>query len=198
MVRVMALFGADVEYGLHTLIWLAKQPSQRPSSRDLADLQKLPPAMLAKILSKLEKAGIVKATTGIQGGYGLGRAPQDISILNVVDALKANRAFFDCKNIRAKCALWGSEPPYKQAAVCGIHAAMLLAEKAMKTELANHTIASVSMGAYAKAPGDFLGEVSHWLNDRGDHRDTARIEGIRSAARRSAKPGGKRRKSRRA
>lgn len=110
----MAHIGTGVEYALHCLLWLVSPLEQRPSSRDLAELQGVPAAFVAKIFSKLEKAGIVESAGGIRGGYQLARAPDKISVLDVldvVDAVEGPKALFDCQEIRGRCALFEGRPP---------------------------------------------------------------------------------------
>lgn len=107
----MAYIGTGVEYALHCLLWLVAPLEQRPSSRDLAEIQGVPPAFVAKIFPKLEKAGIVEASGGIRGGYRLARAPEDISVLDVVDAVEGRKALFDCQEVRGRCALFDNKPP---------------------------------------------------------------------------------------
>ena len=178
----MALFGTSVEYGLHTLVWLAADPAAQASSRDLADLQEVPPALLAKILSKLEKAGIVGSSGGISGGFRLGRPAEQISVLDVVDAIEGRKPLFDCMDIRERCALWEGRRPFPSGPICGIHAVMIHAERAMRDELAKTSIASLVRGAQAAAPPEFAREVQTWLAARTAARGEARIAGIRASA----------------
>lgn len=65
----MAHYGSGTEYGLHCLLFLSQPLAEPASSRDLAELQGISVSFLAKIFPKLEKAGIVKASEGIRGGY---------------------------------------------------------------------------------------------------------------------------------
>src|SRR6202008_2714858 len=129
---------ASVEYGLHSLLWLIDAGPDPLSCRDLAEFQGLSPTFLAKIFAKLEKAGILQATEGVRGGYVLGRAPDEISFLEVVDAIEGRKPLFDCQEIRGRCVLFGEAPPgWAMRGVCSVHAVMLRAEKAMRESLAS-------------------------------------------------------------
>lgn len=178
----MAYIGTGVEYALHCLLWLAIPVEQRPSSRDLADLQGVSPAFLAKIFAKLEKAGIVEASGGIRGGYCLARPIEKISVLDVVDAVEGSKPLFDCQEIRGRCALFESNPPkWATKGVCEIHAVMLRAEKVLRDELSKTTLASLSAGVVEKRmPAGFPGQVRTWFADRQTAREDARITGMRS------------------
>ncbi|HWJ70651.1 MAG TPA: Rrf2 family transcriptional regulator [Sphingobium sp.] len=182
IVAIMAYIGAGVEYALHCLLWIAGPLEQPPSSRDLAEMQGVPLAFLKKILSKLEKAGIVEASGGIRGGYRLARPPKRISVLDVVDAVEGHKPLFDCQEIRGRCALFEGKPPaWSMRGVCGIHAVMLRAEKAMRENLAKTSLISLAGSAPSKGP-DMSGQVRDWFADRYAAREDARIAGMRAPA----------------
>lgn len=163
----MAHMTVSVEYGIHCLLWLANSGDKPLSSRDLAELQGISPSFLAKIFPKLEKAGIVEASEGVRGGYRLARAPEKISVLHVIDAIEGDKPLFDCQEIRGRCAVFGETPPgWAMAGVCAIHAVMLKAEKAMRDELAAHSIAKLAATFNRKAPTEFATQVQDWMIER--------------------------------
>lgn len=171
----MALYGASTEYVLHSLLWLVDQP-EPVSSLDLAQLQGIPPAFMAKLLPRLEKAGLVCAAEGLRGGYRLARPAAQISVLDVVEATEGHKALFNCQEIRGRCALFGQTPPdWAQRGVCGIHAAMLRAEQAMRAELARTTLADLAQGVRDKAPPAFTDDARHWFEERANTRKTGRV-----------------------
>lgn len=130
---------------------------------------------MAKILPKLEKADIVVANEGVRGGYRLSRPPEQISFLQIVDAIEGEKPLFDCQEIRNRCAVFDDEPPqWAVAGVCAIHAVMLKAEQAMRAELAANTLADVAGTFGRKAPAEFLIEVQDWISDRIDSRKPGR------------------------
>ena len=176
----MAYIGTGVEYALHCLLWLVAPVEQRPSSRDLAEIQGVPPAFVAKIFSKLEKAGIVEASGGIRGGYRLAKAAEDITVLDVVDAVEGQKALFDCQEIRGRCALFEGQPPkWANRGVCGINAVMQKAQQVMRDELAKTSLDSLAAGAGQKVPAEFIHEVKVWFADRHTAREDARVTGMR-------------------
>lgn len=175
-----SLYGAAVEYALHCVIWLIDHRTSAASSKDLADLQGVPPSMLAKIMPKLEKAGVVVSKSGIAGGYALACEPASIAVLEIVDAVEGNRRVFDCREVRRGCVLFGGQPPlWSTSGVCGIHAVMLRAEKQMRLELARTSLADLARGI--KQPAEFESCVASWLQDRAEARQIARREGVREA-----------------
>jgi len=177
----VSLFGVSVEYGLHTLLWLIAEHPKRASSRDLAEMQGVPAAMLAKIMPKLEKAGIVTSSDGITGGYELARSAAEISMLEVVDAIEGDRQLFDCKEVRRGCVLFGETPPlWSVDGVCRIHAVMLRAERRMRSELDKTSLADLVQGG---RPQEFESRVADWFRDRTKARQTARVMAIREGRR---------------
>lgn len=171
----MAHITASVEYAIHGLLWLVGNDSQRLSSRDIADLQGVSPSFLAKIFPKLEKAGIVAADEGVRGGYRLARPADQITFLEIVDAIEGAKPLFDCQDIRGRCAVFGEKPPgWALAGTCAVHGVMLQAEKAMRDALAAQTLGAVADRFGRKAPNQFFAEVQAWIDQRANAR-TARV-----------------------
>ncbi|WP_068079744.1 RrF2 family transcriptional regulator [Novosphingobium rosa] len=169
----MAHITTSVEYGIHCLLWLVGNDNRPVSSRDLAELQGVSPSFLAKIFPRLEKAGIVKASEGVRGGYLLARPADRISFLDVVDAIEGEKPLFDCQEVRGRCAVFGAQAPgWATAGTCAIHAVMLQAEKAMRDTLASQTLASVGERFMRKAPPAFADDVNGWISDRVSGRAT--------------------------
>jgi Rrf2 family protein len=183
--RGVSLYGSAVEYALHCLLWLAPSRETPASSRDLAELTGVSPALVAKLLPKLEKAGVLEAQGGIAGGYRLARPADQITVLDIVDAVDGGKRLFDCKDVRLKCPLFGADPPtWASHGLCTIHAVMLRAEKSMRREMAQTTLLDIANAVGVKAPDAFGAEVGRWLDDRVAAREHARIAAIRDSAHR--------------
>jgi Rrf2 family protein len=172
---MMPFMSAGVEYGLHCLLYLTDPAPHAPGVRDLADLQGVPAEYLAKVFTKLSKAGLVVATEGVRGGFALARPADEISFLDVIHAIDGEKALFECREIRERCAVFDSEAPtWATSGVCSIHAIMLAAEKRMKDELASHSLKELAGQVAAMAPASFGPQIANWLverslNRRGDH-----------------------------
>lgn len=164
----MAHFGSSIEYALHCLLWLTEPYGESvPSSRDLAELQGVPAPYMAKILPKLQKAGLLAASDGVQGGYQLARPADAISVLDVIDAIDSGKPLFNCQEVRGNCVVFGGETPrWASQGVCGIHAVMIRAEKAMRKELSETNLAQLANAAHRKAPAAFAHSVQSWLDER--------------------------------
>ena len=177
----MSYIGTGVEYALHCLLWITTPLEHRPSARDLAELQGVSPTFLAKIFSKLEKAGIVEATEGIRGGYALARPAAEISVLDVIDAVEGHKPLFECQEIRGRCVLFnGQAPAWAVSGVCGIHAMMMRAEEHLRQELAAMKLSELSAGYQSKRlPPGFADEVRAWFAQRQAGREDSRISAVR-------------------
>jgi Rrf2 family protein len=165
----MSFISTGVEYGLHCLLFLTAPASDAPapSVRDLADIQGVPVEYLAKLFTKLSKAGLVVATEGARGGFVLARPADDISFLDVVVAIDGDKPLFECREIRTRCAVFNSEAPaWASTGVCSIHAVMLAAERRMRDELAGHSLGELAGQVAAKAPANFSHQVATWMEKR--------------------------------
>jgi len=165
----MPFYGPRVEYALHTLLNLSLAPGEiAPSARDLAEFQRLSIAFMQKLLTRLEKAGLIVGAEGVRGGWHLARPPDAITALEVADAAQGNAPLFECRNIRARCALWrdGAAPATATSGVCSIHAIMLAAERALRDELAGHTLADIARQMQSKISADRAAAIPRWFATR--------------------------------
>lgn len=61
--------------------------------------------MSGKVLKRLVKYGLLQSVRGAHGGYTLTRAPEDISALEVVQAIEGSLGIVDCVEGETACAL---------------------------------------------------------------------------------------------
>jgi Rrf2 family protein len=165
----MSLYSAGVEYGIHCLAFLVDElgDSREASVRDLAELQGVPQEYLAKVFTKLAKAGLVVATEGVRGGFRLARPADEITVLDIVTAIDGRKMIFECRDVRDRCALFdGSPPDWAREGTCSIHAVMLTAQKRMEEALAQQTILDIARRVGRKAPAEFSTRLADWMNDR--------------------------------
>ena len=176
----MSLYSAGVEYGIHCLLFLVgnRGETREASVRDLAELQGVPLDYLAKIFTRLAKAKLVSATEGVRGGFKLARPADEISLLDIVNAIDGQKLIFDCKEIRGRCALFeGTTPEWALDGPCSVHGAMMVAQKRMEEALAQQTILDLARKVGRKAPAEFSEQVDTWITDRRD-RKSASPQGI--------------------
>ena len=80
---------AKAEYACLAILALAQpRPDGAPVRiREIADANSIPERYLVQILLQLKGAGLVHSTRGASGGYRLARAPETISLREVLDAI---------------------------------------------------------------------------------------------------------------
>lgn len=93
------------QYGLRAMVYLAKVFGKKDVCplREISKAEKIPFDFLEKIISELEKAGLVKAKRGFQGGYFLTKKPKEITAKEVVALLETTTAPVSCMG----CAMAG-------------------------------------------------------------------------------------------
>ena len=77
-----------VTYALQATLQLAQTNSKQPvPCSQLAQVGQMPERFLLQILRSLVTHGILRSTRGVEGGYSLTRKPEDISVLDVIEAI---------------------------------------------------------------------------------------------------------------
>jgi Rrf2 family protein len=169
----MNYFGAEIEYGLHTVVLLAGADTEAPpSGRDLAEFQGLPGPFVAKLLQKLQRAGIVAGKEGRLGGHRLAKDARSLTVFEVVEALKGTAdCLFLCREVRQQCVLFKGKPPkWVCGGVCAIHSLMLQAEREMLNVLRSRTIADLAAEVTPKLPSRFVRSSNEWFAERRTRR----------------------------
>ncbi len=174
----MSQFGSAVEYALHSLLYLARAgDGAARSARDIAEFQELSVDYVAKLFTRMEKAGLVTSIEGLRGGFYLARPAEEISMLDVVDAVEGQKPLFECREVRTNCVLFDeTAPAWSGRGVCGIHAVMLRADAAMRASLAQENLAQLSRHVANVVPKVHRQAANDWFQDRG----AARGQGARN------------------
>lgn len=123
------------DYGFRATLYLAqKLGSHLVEAQAIAADQAVPMRFLLKIMPMLIKAGIVKSQRGIGGGYALARKPEDISLLDVIEAIEGPIHLNRCLEDDGYCSRQG--PPE-----CRIHQALADIQNKLCLELSRYTFA---------------------------------------------------------
>ncbi len=79
----------SVTYAIHAVLRLAENDESSPvSCGKLAEQGKMPERFLLQILRDLAKQGLLNSTRGGSGGFTLGREPEQITLLEVIEAVE--------------------------------------------------------------------------------------------------------------
>lgn len=81
------MLSKTAEYALRAVACLSRDESQAARADALAEQTKVPRRYLNKVLKDLVQSGLVTSRPGPGGGYSLSRAPDEITILDVVNAV---------------------------------------------------------------------------------------------------------------
>lgn len=133
---------SQVEWALHCCAILSGLPEGRYlSTKALAELHGLPKEYLSKALQSLSQAGLVHTTLGPSGGYRLAKAANELTFLDVVEAVEGSGRTFVCQNIRANnpCRPKG----HCERGPCAIARIMWEADEAWRSALRKVTFADL-------------------------------------------------------
>lgn len=90
------MFSQTVEYALRAVAHLAYEAPNPRTTEQVAEATRVPPAYLSKVLQALSRGGIVKSQRGVGGGISLARPAEELTILEVVNAVEPIQRIKSC------------------------------------------------------------------------------------------------------
>ena len=90
------MISQTAEYALRAIVALAQNPETPLTTVEIARLTKVPESYLSKVLHALAKGGIVHSKRGLHGGYALSLPVDEISLLNVINAVDPIKQIESC------------------------------------------------------------------------------------------------------
>lgn len=90
------MLSKTAEYALRAVVWLAREPGRTESADHLSKIAKVPRRYLHKVLQDLVHAEIVRSQPGPRGGYVLDKPPEEVSILDIVNAVAPLERIREC------------------------------------------------------------------------------------------------------
>jgi Rrf2 family protein len=124
------------DYGLRGMLYMARQPvGQVCLVSQVADAENLPESYLAKIFQDLARNKLLLSHRGARGGFSLMGNPQDISVLQIIEAVEGPIAIAPCLDIREGCERIG---------LCEFYAALDSAQAQMISVLKHITLADLA------------------------------------------------------
>lgn len=107
----MLKLSQSLGYAIQALTRFEEWGAGASKIREVAKLSGVPAAYLAKLVGRLGEAGILESKRGIGGGTRLSRPAEEISLLEIVEAIEGERA--------RQCLIGLSECNDEQA--CPVH-----------------------------------------------------------------------------
>jgi Rrf2 family protein len=90
------MFSQTVEYALRAVVYLAYEAPDARTTEQIHQATKVKKAYLSKILQGLAKKGIVSTQRGVGGGVSLAKPPDELTILDVVNAVEPIERITTC------------------------------------------------------------------------------------------------------
>lgn len=101
----------QADYALRAMLYLARlEPNQRAATSQIAEEMEIPPSFLAKIISQLSISGLIHTSRGARGGVSLARKPEDINLLDVVEAIDGSISLNECVADPSVCSFGDNCP----------------------------------------------------------------------------------------
>ncbi len=85
----MVRLSKKTEYGLIAIRHIAAHRAEGiVTAKEIADKYGVPYELLAKVLQKLTRSGLIVSTQGMRGGYSLAKNPNDVSVSMIINAIE--------------------------------------------------------------------------------------------------------------
>jgi Rrf2 family protein len=124
------MISQTAEYALRAVVKLARETGSTMTTHEIADATRVPPGYLSKVLQALGRARLVVSQRGLHGGFALSRAPSQISVLEVINAVDPIQRIYSCPL---------GIPAHKKR-LCALHRRLDEALESVEEALARSTI----------------------------------------------------------
>ena len=136
------MFSQTVEYALRAVVHLAARAPAARTTDQIAAATRVPKAYLSKVLQGLARAGVVQSQRGAGGGVALVKPPDELTILEVVEAVDPIKRIRHCP---LGLAAHGS-------VLCPLHARLDAALASVEEAFGKTTLAEVLAEPTASIP----------------------------------------------
>ncbi len=158
------VLGSQVEWAIHCCSVLSGIGSdERVSTKTLSEFHGIPKEYLSKALQQLAQAGLINGSLGPTGGYRLSKSPDEISFLDIVEAIEGRTNTFQCTEIRANNPCLKNE---KVKGICGVARIMFQADEAWRQELRKTSLRDLQVILKKNVSKELLERSSEWLKGR--------------------------------
>ena len=132
----MLRLSKKADYALMAMKHLAQTSSgTSTSAREIAEQYDIPIELMAKVLQRLVRIGLLASTQGTRGGYTLGRPPASISVADVIEAIDGPFAVTACSTEKNDC---------EQYSKCSVRAPLWQIRERIAAALGTVTLAEIA------------------------------------------------------
>ena len=104
----MLRLSKKADYALMAMKHLAqKSRASSASAREIAEQYDIPLELMAKVLQRLVRTGLLVSTQGTRGGYTLSRPSTVISVADVIQAIDGPFTVTACSSENSDCEQYG-------------------------------------------------------------------------------------------
>lgn len=90
------MFSQTVEYAMRAMLALASGDGKPMTTKQIAEVMRVPQSYLSKVLQSLVRGGLVFSTRGLKGGFVLVRPPAKISLLEIQNSVNPIQRIKSC------------------------------------------------------------------------------------------------------
>ena len=133
----MLRLSKKADYALMAVKHLAEKPgAPSTSAREIAEAYDIPLELMAKVLQRLVRAGLLVSTQGTRGGYTLSRPSTAMSVADVIQAIDGPFTVTACSEDKGDC---------EQYSKCSIRDPLWQIRERIATTLGTVTIAEMAV-----------------------------------------------------
>jgi Rrf2 family protein len=89
------MISQTAEYALRAIVFLADHGEAR-TTQEIAAATLVPPSYLSKVMQALSRARVVRSQRGLHGGFTLARAPDEMSVWDVIQVVDPIQRIQSC------------------------------------------------------------------------------------------------------
>jgi Rrf2 family protein len=140
----MLRLSKKADYALIAMKHLALREGQgSASAREIAEQYSIPVELMAKVLQRLVRRGLLVSQQGTRGGYQLSRAPIQITVADVIQAIEGPVTVTACSTDEGQC---------EQFSKCNVRDPLYRVRERILSALGECTIAELAADPPAPAP----------------------------------------------
>jgi Rrf2 family protein len=171
------------EYALRAVACLAHHPGEFVTASDLANATNVPSDYLSKVLQQLAGAKVVQGRRGVGGGYRLAREPEQITLLEIIEAMGVFQRLRSCPThqdeARGLCplhktvdqAVEAAESVFRNKTLADMLSESDVGGRLCVERLGNGSVSSTASNGTAKSPSTLKpmnGTMSNGVKTNGD------------------------------